>query len=836
MNILKILNIKFREEDTVLETRTRLLYIVLFLINVLGIPALIIGAIEAYFLQQYSTVIVYILFFVPIIILTIFRKQLKYKWIVYVFISATFLLATSNIITYGFSGAGIPIFFGLFALTTLFIDQKAGLLMVLMSAISISIIGYLYITHKILLDIALNEISIKLISWITALSVLVLLGSLIVFSYGIIHTKMLQSIELERENAKKLEEANTKLKKDIQKRIKTEQELKESETRFSSIIEQTVDAMFISDFHGNIHTINRKACEKLGYTREELVKMNISEIDVNPISKIEFKEQWKDLVAGEVHTIETRHKRKNGRTFPVEVSIGLYNYSNKKSILGFARDITDRKQAEELLRKSENSVRAKLNAILLPEGNLEVLSLEEVLDIQAISKIMENIFKLTGVSVALGDLEGKALAAFGWQDICTQYHRANSESCKNCTESDTILASKVEPGKYQLYKCKNNLWDLSTPIHVGNRHVGNIFIGQFFFKDETPELTLFKKQAELYGFNETEYLLALERVPRLSRETVNALAVFYAQFSTMISNLSYSSIRFAKIAHKQKQSEDEIKQLNEELESKVMIRTAELEKKSKDLIDSQNALLNIVEDLNEKSEQLQEKTTALEAVNKELESFSYSVSHDLRAPLRGIDGFSQALLEDYSEILDEQGKNYLSRVRNGTQKMALLIDEMLNLSRLGRVIMKPIDVKLSEMVQSISEDLQGSEPHRSAQFVIKPDIVCTADQTLISVVLQNLLENAWKFTSKKEKTVIEFSQIANEGKVTYFVRDNGAGFNMDYANKLFTPFQRLHNISEFPGTGIGLTTVQRIIHRHKGELWAEGEVDKGAVFYFTLKL
>lgn len=310
--------------------------------------------------------------------------------------------------------------------------------------------------------------------------------------------------------------------------------------------------------------------------------------------------------------------------------------------------------------------------------------------------------------------------------------------------------------------------------------------------------------------------------------TVNGFPMFDS-----IGNITEVVISFIDITDR-KLAEEKIKQLNKELENKVLLRTSEIEKKGIDLIDSQNALLNIVEDLNEKSEQLQQNAAALEAVNQELESFSYSVSHDLRAPLRGIDGFSSALLEDYGEKLDEQGKDYLTRVRNGTQKMALLIDEMLNLSRLGRRILNPVEVNLSNIVQSICDELRDTDVQRSVEFSVEADLISMADPTLIRSVLQNLLENAWKFSSKKSKTKIAFGTIDFDGKMTYFVRDNGAGFNMKYTNKLYSPFQRLHQESEFPGTGIGLTTVQRIIHRHNGTIWAESEIDKGATFYFTL--
>jgi PAS domain S-box-containing protein len=225
----------------------------------------------------------------------------------------------------------------------------------------------------------------------------------------------------------------------------------------------------------------------------------------------------------------------------------------------------------------------------------------------------------------------------------------------------------------------------------------------------------------------------------------------------------------------------------------------------------------------------------LEQVNKELEAFSYSVSHDLRAPLRSIDGFSQALLEDYEDKLDEQGKDYLRRVRAATQRMSQLIDDLLNLSRISRTEMHYEEVNLTAIAKAIAAELQKTQPERQVEFVIGENIVARGDSHLLSIVLDNLLRNAWKFTSKHLHARIEFGTIQQDGRLVYYVRDNGAGFDMNYANKLFTPFQRLHKSTEFEGTGIGLATVQRIIHRHGGSVWAEGEVEKGATFYFTLQ-
>jgi len=226
--------------------------------------------------------------------------------------------------------------------------------------------------------------------------------------------------------------------------------------------------------------------------------------------------------------------------------------------------------------------------------------------------------------------------------------------------------------------------------------------------------------------------------------------------------------------------------------------------------------------------------TELLAANKELEAFSYSVSHDLRAPLRGIDGFSLALLEDYGEKLDEEGRDHLQRVRAATQRMGVLIDDLLNLSRVTRSEMRMEKADLGAIAGSIAAELQRTQPERRAEFRIEANLVAFADSHLLRISLENLLGNAWKFTSKREATSIEVGRTIREGEPAYYVRDNGAGFDPAYAHRLFGAFQRLHDKSDFPGTGVGLATVQRIIHRHGGRIWAESAPDKGATFYFTL--
>ena len=236
----------------------------------------------------------------------------------------------------------------------------------------------------------------------------------------------------------------------------------------------------------------------------------------------------------------------------------------------------------------------------------------------------------------------------------------------------------------------------------------------------------------------------------------------------------------------------------------------------------------------ELEDRVQRRTSELEVVNRELEAFSYSVSHDLRSPLRSIDGFSQALAEDYADTLDATGRDYLQRIRAAAQRMGQLIDDMLSLARISRQDMRRTPVDLSTLAQNIVRDLVQTDPQREATIVIQPELRTVADRGLMRIVLDNLLRNAWKFTRRKPVTQIEFGRQDIAGEEVFYVRDNGAGFDMEYAGKLFGPFQRLHGMSEFEGTGIGLATVQRIVSRHGGRIWADAAVNRGATFYFTI--
>jgi PAS domain S-box-containing protein len=259
-------------------------------------------------------------------------------------------------------------------------------------------------------------------------------------------------------------------------------------------------------------------------------------------------------------------------------------------------------------------------------------------------------------------------------------------------------------------------------------------------------------------------------------------------------------IGFVRDISDRKRAEDDLRQLNAELEERVLLRT-----------------------------------TQLQAAVDELEAFSYSVSHDLRAPLRSIDGFSQALIEDAGPSLTPEAKRHLDRIRAATLRMAHLIDDLLGLSRVARSEMTRERVDVTDLAGRILAELARQSPDRSVKLTIAPAMTASGDSRLLRVALENLLENAWKFTTGREDARIEVGQTKNGAAPVFFVRDNGAGFDPGYAGKLFVPFQRLHASSEFPGTGIGLATVRRIVHRHGGRVWAEGQPGQGACFSFTLE-
>jgi signal transduction histidine kinase len=283
-----------------------------------------------------------------------------------------------------------------------------------------------------------------------------------------------------------------------------------------------------------------------------------------------------------------------------------------------------------------------------------------------------------------------------------------------------------------------------------------------------------------------------------------------------------------------KRLEEEVNRLNSTLELRLKESLAEVAALKNELRHEKHRHTEEQKEIHLLNENLAQQKNALAMVNRELESFSYSISHDLRAPLRHLVGFSGALLEDYAESLDTSAKGYLDCIVRAGHKMETLIEALLKLSRIARQELKIASVDLTQMARECAATLKESDPGRSVVFSIADELSARGDAPLLRAALENLLANAWKYTVKKETAIIELGRKEEGDATIFYLRDNGAGFDMRYADKLFGPFQRMHSESEFEGTGIGLATVQRIIHRHGGKIWADAAVDGGATFFFTL--
>jgi PAS domain S-box-containing protein len=535
----------------------------------------------------------------------------------------------------------------------------------------------------------------------------------------------------------------------------------------------------------------------------------------------------------------------------------------------------------------------------------------------------ESLSSAGGMALAVLEVDGKVLAATGWEDICTRFHREHPETVKHCLESDLrinehFLTVNGEQQPYA-YRCPNGLWDVAHPLVVEGEHLANVFTGQFFFDDEEVDESVFRERALALGFDETAYMEALARVPVVSHARAELMIAVVADVVAMLGELGLGGLRRQRaedaiaISHRLYETffdatDDMVFLKDEDLryvlvnaanarylglaaqevvgrdDTELMPPDAAASCRSTDLAALEQHRLIVsceevdgrvyetrkfpvvlpsgrvglggfvrdITDQRRAEEQIARlntdlevrvalRTAELEAANHELESFAYSVSHDLRAPLRSIDGFSEILAEDYRDKLDEKGRGYLKRIRAADQKMALMIDGLLALSRVGRRELECRAVDLSAVAREVADQLRTNEPLRRVEFVIGDGLVAEADSALVRVLLENLIGNAWRFSGRHPAARIEVGVDEFPGRApatrserAFFVRDDGAGFDMEYSDQLFGAFQRLHAPGQFEGTGIGLATVQRIVHRHGGRVWARGEVEKGATFWFTL--
>ena len=595
---------------------------------------------------------------------------------------------------------------------------------------------------------------------------------------------------------------------DITERVRAEQTVRRAEQRYRELFEDApVMYVITRNIEGTpmIAECNQLFCLTLGFRHDELVGRPLADM-YTPSSRTEMLEHggYQRALTGVFTAQERELQARDGHIIPCVVqAVPEVDATGQVSgTRAMYMDISERKQAEAQINHLLNQQMA-INRVALLLGN----TLELSAICQIVHQEIQNIVDSPNLGLSLYDEarqeisplfiigDGQPIDTTGLPNAPLE-PETGPQSRAIVTRQPDIVDDLVE----QLPRIKTHIVlptqdrrqarsVLTVPMMIDERVIGTMQIQSYHKNAYTSA------DAVLLGGIANQVALAIRNARLLA----------------------------------------EIRQHAAVLEQSVAERTAALQARVAQVERLNRSMLNVLDDLQAANRRTESDARKLKQANAELESFAYTVSHDLRAPLRGIDGWSHALLEDYGDQLDEQAHQYLHRVRAETQRMGRLINDLLGLSRLNRYQLQCQSVDLTALAQTIAARLQEAQPQRPVEFIIQEGVTAQCDAHLLEIALTNLLNNAFKFSCQRNPARIEFGQSEIEGQSVYFVRDNGVGFDMAHANKLFGAFQRLHSPADFPGTGIGLATVQRIIHRHDGRVWVEAEVDKGATFSFTLK-
>ncbi len=623
--------------------------------------------------------------------------------------------------------------------------------------------------------------------------------------------------------------------RDITERKKAEDILRESEARTRALIKHAPTAIFEIDYSGpRFLSINDAMCSLSGYGREELLGMNPGDFLVGDSREL-FLQRVKRRLGGEPisDTADFKVKKKDGSIIFVTLDVS-FSPGKPNTALIIGHDVTERRKDEEALAQALQRLSAHIE-----NSPLAVIEFDSQFRVIRWSKEAERMFGWTS-----REMIGRAMSDVKWvfEDDVARVAQAFGGSLTGKAPGRLSINRNYRKDGSVIWCEWYNSW-----IHDTTGELTSVF-------SQVLDVTGRKKMEEALRQSEARYRSLFESVNDAFciLEKVDTAPGEPSDYLIMSGNPSYDAIAgylsplgrtvrhvFADMPESHfeafdalLQSGKPVKYESDFLEGRINeIQAFPIPDGTKRHI---GVLFHDITDRKKAEDDLKHYARDLEAAYKELESFSYSVSHDLRAPLRKLDGFSEILLQEYADGLDETARDYLNRIGSASQSMSQLIDDMLKLARISRADLHTDRVDLSHLVAEVAADLKAAEPNRRAEFSVEPGVRAVGDRHLIRILLHNLLDNSWKYASSRPETRIEFGTTREDGLMVCFVRDNGIGFNMKYADRLFQPFHRLHATRKYSGSGIGLAIAWRVVQRHGGRIWAEAEEGKGSTFYFTL--